>query len=190
MAQSSSVETLLAQVAEKHDEKAMAELIDRQGPLVLGVLVRMLGDRTAAEEIFQDVFMEFWHDARRLHRAGVSAAAALVLIARARALVRLRSTRKAPTRSPLGEKAVDWLPQQKEIALLEERRELLRKVIAQLPKSQHEALEMAVFGGRTDSEIAAELREPGARARTSLLASMSFLRHRFAAVLGTWTANI
>ena len=44
-----SAEELLARVAD-HDPEAMGELYDRVGPGLLGMLMRILGDRAAAEE--------------------------------------------------------------------------------------------------------------------------------------------
>ena len=83
-----------------------------------------------------------------------------------------------------------WLPRQEEIALLEERWELLRKVFSQLPKAQRGALELAVFEGYTETEISEKLGEPLGRVKSELRASMRFLRHRLRAVLGIWAANI
>jgi len=83
-----------------------------------------------------------------------------------------------------------WLPQPKEISFLDERLVLLHKVIAQLPKSQREALELAVFGGLSESEIAVETGEPLGKVQRSLRAAITFVKHRRRAVCGTWAANI
>ena len=82
------------------------------------------------------------------------------------------------------------LPQPDEIAALEERRELLKKVMKQLPAAQREALDLAVFDGYTEVEIAEKLGETLGRTKTALRAALRFLRHRLRAVLGTWAANI
>jgi RNA polymerase sigma-70 factor (ECF subfamily) len=83
-----------------------------------------------------------------------------------------------------------WLPQPKEITLLDDRLALLHKVINQLPKPQRQALELAVFGGLRESEIAAEMGEPLGKVRSSLRAAVTFVKHRRQAVCGTWAANI
>ena len=83
-----------------------------------------------------------------------------------------------------------WLPQPKEITLIDDRLVLLHKVIDQLPKPQRQALELAVFGGLSESEIAAEMGEPLGKVRTSLRAAVTFVKHRRRAVCGTWAANI
>ena len=83
-----------------------------------------------------------------------------------------------------------WLPQPKEINLIDDRLVLLHKAINQLPKPQRQALELAVFGGLRESEIAAEMGEPLGKVRTSLRAAVTFVKHRRRAVCGTWAANI
>jgi RNA polymerase sigma-70 factor (ECF subfamily) len=83
-----------------------------------------------------------------------------------------------------------WLPQPKEIALIDDRLVLLHKAINQLPKPQRQALELAVFGGLGESAIAAEMGEPLGKVRTSLRAAVTFIKHRRRAVCGTWAANI
>jgi RNA polymerase sigma factor (sigma-70 family) len=83
-----------------------------------------------------------------------------------------------------------WLPQAKEIALIDDRLVLLHKVISQLPKPQQQALEFAVFGGLGETEIAAAMGEPLGKVRSSLRAAVTFVKHRRRAVCGTWAANI
>ena len=83
-----------------------------------------------------------------------------------------------------------WLPQPKEIALIDDRLVLLHKAINQLPKPQRQALELAVFGGLGESANAAEMGEPLGKVRTSLRAAVTFIKHRRRAVCGTWAANI
>lgn len=82
------------------------------------------------------------------------------------------------------------LPLPREIALIDDRLVLLHKVIDQLPKPQLQALELAVFGGLSESEIAAEIGEPLGKVQRSLRAAVTFVKHRRRAVCGTWAANI
>ena len=83
-----------------------------------------------------------------------------------------------------------WLPLPKEITLIDDRLVLLHKAINQLPEPQRQALDLAVFGGRSESEIATKMGEPLGKAQRSLRAAVTFVKHRRRAVCGTWAANI
>jgi RNA polymerase sigma-70 factor (ECF subfamily) len=83
-----------------------------------------------------------------------------------------------------------WIPSPEEVAQVEERLDLLQKVINQLPKHQRGVLELSMFGGYSEEEIARELDEPLGQVRTALCAAVTYLRHRRRAVMGTWAANI
>ena len=83
-----------------------------------------------------------------------------------------------------------WMPRPEGIASIDERLVLLHKVLDQLPKPQRHALELAVFRGFSEAEIAAEMGEPLGRVRTSLRAALTFVKHRRRAVCGTWAADI
>jgi RNA polymerase sigma factor (sigma-70 family) len=83
-----------------------------------------------------------------------------------------------------------WLPLPKEITLIDERLGLLHKAINQLPASQWQALELAVFGGLNESEIAEQMGEPLGKVRRVLRAAVTFITLRRRAVMGIWAANI
>jgi len=83
-----------------------------------------------------------------------------------------------------------WMPRSEDIALADARLGLLQRAFNQMPKPQYRALELAVFDGYTESEIAAQLGEPLGKVSAGLRAAFTFLRHRQHAVLGTWTADI
>jgi RNA polymerase sigma-70 factor (ECF subfamily) len=187
-----SNEALLARVAGR-DSGALGELYTRLAPGLLGMALRILSDRAAATEVLEKTFVRLWHEAHRFPRDGASAAAWLALTARRLAVDARRARQGLPALpgahvNAVGEYA--WVPQPAEVARIEERRELLKKVLSQLPKAQRAVLELAVFEGFTEEEIAAKLGEPLARVQSSLRAGMRFLRHRLRAVLGTWSANI
>jgi RNA polymerase sigma-70 factor (ECF subfamily) len=186
-------EALLARVAER-DESALGELYDRHAPDLLGLVLRSLPDRAAAEEVVEGVFLRLWRGARRVSREGASVAAWLALTARATAVARRRAELKLPSQrqpkpAPL-EKTLAWVARPESIAKMQGRRELLKKLILQLPKAQRGILEMAFFEGHTETEIARKLNEPLGRVQSGLRAGLGFLRHRLRAVLGTWSAEI
>jgi RNA polymerase sigma-70 factor (ECF subfamily) len=193
MVREQTAEELLARVA-RHDEEALAILYDRFAPALLAMLRRILQERAELEEVLQDVFLRLWNQASQFSRKGISVSAWLALAARGVAVDRLRAEKGLAPQARGSHRTLrnnsTWLPNGEQITLLEQRSELLKKVIRQLPTHQRQALDLAVFDGYTEVEIAQKLGEPLGKARTELRAAMGFLRHRLRAVMGTWVANI
>jgi RNA polymerase sigma-70 factor (ECF subfamily) len=193
MVQEQTAEALLARVAER-DEGALGKLYALCGPGLLGMALQILPDRRAAEEVVESAFVRLWNEARQQAHASHSVAAWLVITTRNAAIERRRAERQLPALARRPPRPPQYLfsrlPRPEEIARLEERRELLKKVVNQLPQPQRYALELAVFEGYTEAEIAEKLGEPLGRVQAALRAGMRFLRHRLRAVMGTWAANI
>jgi len=175
---------------------AFARLYDRFAPHVLGVIRRVLTDDKAGEQALEYVFMRLWRGAPQLVRARVSVAAWLVITARAYAIDQLRRRVRPPGResqyATVGslDASLAWVPDARAIGRLDERRLLLRKVLGQLPRPQLKSLELVVFSGRAEAELADDLGEPLARVKTELRAATRFLKHRRRAVVGSWTVDI
>lgn len=84
------IATLLTRVA-AGDRSAFRELYANTASKLMGVLVRMLGQRAEAEEALQDVFTRVWTRAGRFDAARGSAGGWLVAVARNAAIDRLRA---------------------------------------------------------------------------------------------------
>ena len=172
---------LVARVA-GGDRDAFAALFDRHSPVVLGVLMRMLGDRAEAEEVLQEAFLQAWQDAGdyRPERAGPRGW--LLMVARSRAIDRLRSGRarrlreersaleagvlSAGTEPPAG-------PARVEAA---ERRRTVGSALAELPAEQRRCIELAYFEGLSHTQIAARLEAPLGTVKSRVLLGMRKLR--------------
>jgi RNA polymerase sigma-70 factor (ECF subfamily) len=187
-----SNEMLLARIATR-DSGALGELYARLAPGLLGLTLRVLPYRAVAADVIEKTFLHAWHEAGNFPRGGASVAAWLTMTARRLAVEARRDRQGLPALpSSQARPVVDylWLPRPEDVTRIEERRELLRKVLNQLPKAQRAMLELAVLEGYTEEEVAAQLGEPLGRVQSGLRAGMRFLRHRLRAVLGTWSANI
>ncbi|MBI4165102.1 MAG: RNA polymerase sigma factor [Acidobacteria bacterium] len=176
------------------DKTALLELYARLAPWMLAMTLEITSDRQDAASAVEETFVRLWLEAPRLPNKGFSVIPWLVLTARRVALQRRwdrSGTQKGSSFAPgpLSD-SFAWLPTQAEFDRLEQRRELLRRILRQLPKHQHEALMLAVWDGLGEEAIAQRLGEPLARVQSGLRAGMRFIRHRMRVVLGTWSALI
>lgn len=180
--------------AQKSDKAALEALYERLAPPVLGMLVHILTDHEAAAEILGEVLEQLWTRSRTGPWERGSLAVQVTLMARRAAIDRLRVRE---SRALLDGARLDslmaspaWLPKSADAASLDERRELLKRIMKQLPAPQRRVVELAVFEGYSEGEIAGNLGIPLGRAKAELRATMRFLRHRLQAVMGTWATNI
>lgn len=73
--------------------EALAQAFDLHAPVVLGLLVRLLGRRSEAEEVLEEVFVHVWTQADRYDPQSATPCGWMLRTARALALDRLRSRR-------------------------------------------------------------------------------------------------
>ena len=154
-------EVLLASLLLR-DQEALAAFYDRYGARVFALALRLLSDRQAAEEVTQDVFLRLWQRAETFHPGDSSFLAWLLAITRNRSIDELRSRRAAARRREEPEltsaPTTDDDPQSRAVDRL--LADDVRRALADLPPLQRRAVELAVFGGLTHSEIAAVLDSP------------------------------
>lgn len=169
---------LVKRVVDRRQE-ALAELYDRYSPLLLAVARCILGSPTDAEEVLQETFFQVWNQAERYDSGRSSVSTWLVLIARSRALDRLRQ-RQSRERTAAAAEAEPRPPDASarfdENVLTQERRERVQKALAALPMEQKEVLELAFFGGLSQTEIAERTSTPLGTVKTRALLAMKKLR--------------
>jgi RNA polymerase sigma-70 factor (ECF subfamily) len=161
------------------DERAIADLYDRHNRLLFGLVLRILRDRSEAEEVLQEVFVLVWTRAETYNVALGSPAAWLVRVARNRAIdrlranaVRLRAVESAPLPTP---------PENPETrASVSEQQRAVGRALDTLPPDQRELIEQAYFLGLTQSELAARFKLPLGTVKTRIRSGMQALRQRLA----------
>src|SRR6188768_3546605 len=155
-----SDEALVALVA-RNDETALAELYDRVGRVAYGLAFRVLRDDRLAEDAVQEAFLQVWRSAAtfRAERAKASTWILTLVHRRAVDLVRREERRQA---DPLtDDSALGQAPEDtEEAAWLRFERERVQAALKQLPDVQREALELAYYGGFSQSELAERLGVP------------------------------
>ena len=159
------------------DERAVGELYDRHNRILFGLILRILRDRSEAEEILQEVFVQVWTRAETYNVALGSPAGWLVRIARNRAIdrlranaVRLRAVESAP--APIE------APSPEADASLAEQQRVVARALASLPDDQRVLIEHAYFHGLTQSELAERFKLPLGTVKTRLRTGMLALRER------------
>lgn len=169
---------LLRQVADRQPE-ALGVLYSRYASTLLALGKRILGSLADAEELLQEVFLHVWNNAGRYDAARSSVSTWLILIARSRAIDRLR-TRKVVERThdtAVQENPVEHAsPEGLEAVFTHERRERVRSEMDKLPPEQRQVLELAFFEGLSQSEIAARADLPLGTVKTRTLLAMKKLR--------------
>src|SRR5690606_15367212 len=153
--------SLVRQMA-RREPAALAELYDRFGGLLLAVIRRILGPGGEVEEVLQDAYLQAWIQAERYDPVRSSVSTWLVLIARSRALDRLRARRsRDQTAATAAAEAVHETSGEAESHVLHsERRHRVREALAGLPTEQREVLELAFFEGLSQTEIATRTGAP------------------------------
>jgi RNA polymerase sigma-70 factor, ECF subfamily len=176
--ESTSDLVLLRQVMDAQPD-ALGALYNRYAPTLLALGHRILGSRADAEEVLQEVFLHVWNHAGRYDAARSSVSTWLILIARSRAIDRLR-TRKVVERThenaALRDPAGHASPEGVESVFIHERRERVRGEMEKLPPEQRQVLEMAFYEGLSQSEIAERAGLPLGTVKTRTLLAMKKLR--------------
>jgi RNA polymerase sigma factor (sigma-70 family) len=153
-----SDEAVVALLA-RSDESALAELYDRFGRVAYGLALRILRDEKLAEDAVQEAFLSAWRNADRFMPERAKASTWLLTFVHRRAvdLVRREDRRRA---EPLGEGLEAAGGSAEEDAWLRFERERVQAALRQLPDQQREALELAYYGGFSQSELAERLGQP------------------------------
>ena len=137
------------------DQAAFASLYDQLAPYVYGVVLRVVRDRSHAEEVTQEVFVELWRIAPRFDGERGSVKAWSATVAHRRAVDRVRSEQSARDRLDIeSQKRIvdtDVVVETVEASFDQAR---VRRALAQLTPTQREAVELAYFGAHTYREVA------------------------------------
>ena len=163
---------------------ALSTLYGRYSGMLMGLAHRVLGDAADAEEVLQEAFLQVWNQASRYDPSRSSVSTWLVLITRSRAIDRLRSARvlQRTVRAVREEKPdLHTSPAGVRDVLTSERQRRLRVELGKLPEEQRQVLELAFYGGLTQSEIAAETGIPLGTVKTRTLLAVKKLRKALAA---------
>ena len=156
----------------------MAELYDRHAARVMGLAYRIVRNSSDAEDVVQEVFSQAWRTAPNYQATRGTVAGWLLMMARTRAIDRLRS--RQARRDSGAEPDLEALPSdatsQPDQIIANQRAANVRAAIRTLPAEQQTALELAYFEGLTQTEIAERLRIPLGTVKTRIRSALASLR--------------
>jgi RNA polymerase sigma-70 factor (ECF subfamily) len=174
-----SDEAVVALVA-RSDQEALAELYDRFGRVAYGLALRVLRDEKLAEDAVQEGFLTAWRNADRFMPERAKASTWLLTLVHRRSvdLVRREDRRRA---EPLSE-TVEPTPSEsaEDDAWLRFERERVQAALRKLPDQQREALELAYYGGFSQSELAERLGQPVGTIKSRMFTGLARLRELLA----------
>ncbi len=175
MSDREQLEALIARVALR-DRAAFSALYAATSAKLFGICLRILKDRSLAEEALQEVYVKLWHRADRYRVTGHSPMTWLITVARNHAVDRLRAA-PAPTAdldavAPVA--APGPSPEASVIAAGEARR--IVECLGELPDDRAAAVRGAYLDGLAYQELADRYAVPLNTMKTWLRRSLISLR--------------
>jgi RNA polymerase sigma-70 factor (ECF subfamily) len=144
------------------DPEAFATLYDRHSRAAYALAYRMMGERLAAEDLVQEVFLRIWQAVGSYRAERGTVRTWILSIVRNRAIDQLRAN---AARRRMHEKIEASAPRSHQSEAFTEtwrtsRQEQLHETLKALPPEQSRILELAYFSGYTHAEIAGFLKIP------------------------------
>jgi len=176
------LDVLLIDRIAARDAGAVGELYDRHSRLLYGLILRVLRDRSEAEEVLQEVFVLVWNRVSTYNAALGSPAGWLVGIARNRAIDRLRANTarlRAVESAPFEVHSND--DPERSASLGEQQRAVLRALDA-IPSEQRQLIEEAYYLGFTHSELAERHKLPLGTVKTRIRSGLLTLREQLSQI--------
>lgn len=161
------------------EEWAMSALYDRYARLVFSLALRILNDRSAAEEAMQEVFVKVWRRCKEYDAQRGKFSSWLSGITHNHAIDELRRRRVRPSASEdedaMAEVAADT-PAPLDMALQSLERRRIIEALQAIPAEQRAPIEMAYFEGYTQQEISDRLHQPLGTIKTRMRLGMQKLK--------------
>ncbi len=182
----------MAAIAARQQD-AFRTLYTRYSDRLFALCLRIVGDRSEAEQILIDVFWEIWNRHERYDPARAAPFTYMALLTRSRCLDHCRRRKADPAAKALG-------GEQSEIAfeatvatterpplnqmLLDERAQSLREALGALDGDERSLIEACFFDGYTHVELADKLKQPLGTVKTRIRRGLARLRLKLCQVYG------
>jgi RNA polymerase sigma-70 factor, ECF subfamily len=169
----------LAAKLRARDPRAMATLYRRYGKAAYSLILHMVRDRAAAEDLVQETFFRIWNSARSFDSQRGALGPWILTVARNRAIDHLRSASGRTAAGPW--KPSPWEPtglftQIEDSALSIDRLRRLKAAFEELPPDQRTVIELAYFEGLSHAEMAERIEQPLDTVKTWVRTALKTLR--------------
>lgn len=144
----------------QRDPRAFRVVYKMTAAKLFGICLRICGERKAAEDVLQDVYLTVWTRADGFDAARGSAIAWLATIARNRAIDWRRANGRPTASVEALDSIADPSPLASDALLLDERERLLHFCLGTLEVNQRDAIRTAFFEGLTYAELAERIAVP------------------------------
>ena len=177
------------------DDRALGQFYERWSRPVYALVARLVRDPDDADDVVEDTFYQAWRQASRYEPSRGAVSTWIITIARSRALDRLRSRRRLREEpltpvTVLDEVADGSYPDPAAGAEKAELRERVAEALRELPPEQREVLELAYYGGLSQTEIAERTGQPLGTVKTRTRLAGQKLRERLAVLHGEATLGV
>ncbi len=169
------IETLISRVA-LGDRAAFRTLYGATSAKLFGVCLRVLKNRTDAEDVLQETFVKIWNNAAKYQVSGYSPITWLVTIARNQSIDRLRSRRPDAADLTEAEEIPDRTASPEQQVIMGGEAARLRTCLEKLSPGRAEAVKAAYMEGYSYQELADRLQQPINTVRTWLRRSLISLK--------------
>ncbi len=177
-------ETALIQRIIDREQQALDDLYQKYGRLVYNMAMHVLQNKASAEEVTQDVFFQVWRWPERWDAKRARLTTWLLAIARYTAIDYLRREQRRPNLEPSALETLHHkLPAYPSVESgTRDNGEIMKKLMARLPKDQRIPIVMAFYRGMTHEEIAGKLGLPLGTVKSRIRLGMKKLREGWLAV--------
>ena len=140
------------------DRSALEYVYRSTSAKLFGICLRILGDRKEAEDALQDVYLSLYRRADRFDASRASPISWMAIVARNRAIDRLRRLRARAADGAMDAGSLevpDRAPRADEMLIESEREARIHLCLDRLDEVQRTSIRAAFFGGFTYSDLAA-----------------------------------